>query len=348
MKRSIKSSVLAAKPKLVEDLGADQAANEEPVVEERAKAVATTGLKSRMGGGSGSAWKAGAQADTQTLLNEKRAETAENILSGKHVLQLQPNQIMDEIGSDRRKDWKSQQPFKSLSDSIEQNGQDTPIQVWPADPHWKPDELDPEDVGGVPFLLIVGRRRHAILSKLGRPIRAILADPSKRGGPDDLFEMLFMRFRENEERENLGAFERLLSVGEMFERYETANSEQKTTAVAFAKIIGVHESHVSRGKTVFKVRDEILHACKNVYELSHRELEKAVADLSGAPKPNISKAAKPKKLTVSRKLGSKKLSLTSQAGKISISSIELNLDKAGLEGLSDVVATYLQEQEPKK
>ncbi|MDF1670190.1 MAG: ParB N-terminal domain-containing protein [Roseovarius sp.] len=345
MKRTISSSVLKAKPQKDGEKVTLQSSEEVSAASPEATTEPTVGLKPRMGG-SGSAWKAGALSDTQVLLNEKRAKTVDDILHGRHELQLEPSQVQDEIGSDRRDDWLEQEAFQSLYDSIEQNGQDTPIQVWPVDPDWRPDPLEPESCGGVPFYLITGRRRHAIAAKLGRTVRAVLADPDKRGLSDDQFEMLFMRFRENEERENLGAFERLLSVGEMFERYATANPDEKTTAVAFAKLIGVHESHVSRGKAVYQVRDEILHACKNIYELSHREVEKVVSSLSTSIQKKSKKPAKAEKLTAIRKLGNRKLSVSSIGGKLTVNATGLNLDKQRLEGLSDVIAAYLQEQGP--
>jgi ParB family chromosome partitioning protein len=347
MKRSISSSVLRKKSaETAEALPKDVVSD--PVQEAiTAAPEPATGLKPRMGG-SGSAWKAGALSDTQVLLNEKRAQIVEHILQGKHELELDPTQIIDEIGTDRRDDWIDQDAFNSLLESIEKNGQDTPIQIWPVDPNWQPDPLDPENFTGVPFFLITGRRRHAIAQKLGRPVRAILASPEKRGVSDDQFEMLFMRFRENEERENLGAFERLLSVGQMFDRYETANPDKKVTAVGFASIIGVHESHVSRGKAVLKARDEILHACKNVYGLSHRELEKVVADLVKRPVKAAKGTTKTKKLTIIRKFGREKLSVSSQGGKLSISAAGIDLDKQSLEGLGDMIAAYLQEHGSKK
>lgn len=347
MKRSISSSVL--RKKLAESVEASPKEVLSEPVQETNTAVPepAMGLKPRMGG-SGSAWKAGALSDTQVLLNEKRAQIVEDILHGKHELELDPTQVKDEIGTDRRVDWIDQDAFSSLFESIEQNGQDTPILVWPVDPNWKPDPLDPEKIAGVPFFLITGRRRHAIAQKLARPVRAILASPEKRGASDDQFEMLFMRFRENEERENLGAFERLLSVGQMFDAYEVANPDKKVTAVGFANIIGVHESHVSRGKAVLKARHDILHACKNVYALSHRDLEKVVADLSKISVKTAKAKAKPQKLTITRKLGHEKLSVSSQGGKLSVSAAGIDLDKQGLEGLGDMIAAYLQEHGSKK
>jgi len=301
----------------------------------------TAGLKPRMGG-SGSAWKAGALNQTQEDLDERRTKIASDILHGRHELELHADQIKDDIGSDRRDDWMDQSAFKSLYDSIEKNGQDTPIQVWPADPKWTPDHLDPESIDGVPFLLITGRRRCAIAAMLGRPIRAILAAPGKRGQSDEQFEMLFMRFRENEERENLGAFERLLSIGEMFEQSQTTTPGSKVTAVSFAERIGVHESLVSRGKAIYKAREEILHMCKNVYELTFRQLEQEVSKLSEASSKKTAKSSKPKKILVTRKMGPRNLSVSSQGGKLSVSAAGQDLDKHALEELSEMIATFLE------
>ena len=342
MKRSISSSVLRKKPKT----DGDQILNE-PVAATSNPGTGldavdpTIGLKPRMGG-SGSAWKAGALGQTQEDLNERRAKIASDILHGRHEVELVANQIKDDIGSDRRDDWMDQAAFKSLFDSIEKNGQDTPIQVWPADPNWKPDPLDPENISGVSFFLITGRRRSAIAAKLGRPLRAILAAPDKRGQLDEQFEMLFMRFRENEERENLGAFERLLSIGEMFEQFQSVAPQMKVTAVSFADRIGVHESLVSRGKAIYKARDEILHACKNVYELTFRQLEQEVSKLSEAPSKKSIQPSKPKKILVTRKMGSRKLSVSSLGGKLSVSAGGLDLNKQTLEELSEVIASFLE------
>lgn len=341
MKRTISSAVLGKKANQSDEATSTPDKIGEEIETPEATVDPTSGFKPRMGG-SGSAWKAGAQADTQALLNEKRAQLADNILKGGHELQLSGDQITDEIGSDRRDDWKDQAVFQSLRQSIELNGQDTPIQVWPVDPNWKPDALEPENVAGVPFILITGRRRHAILSELGRPIRAILADPNKRNSKDVMFEMLFMRFRENEERENLSAFERLISIGEMFKRLKAGQGGDGITASAFAKQIGVSESHVSRGNTIFRQKSKILHACKNVYDLSHRDLEKLLSDLNDAPKRDAKKPKKPTKLVVSRTVSGKKLSVASTGGKLSISASGLKLDRKALEELGDVVANYLE------
>ncbi len=91
-----------------------------------------------------------------------------------------------------------------------------------------------------------------------------------------------------------------------------------------------------------------MHACKNVYALSHRELEKVVSDLAKGPARVAKSPAKPKKLTITRKFGREKLSVSSQGGKLSISAARTNLNKQSLEGLGDMIAAYLQEHGSKK
>lgn len=342
MKRTLSSSVLKKKgagpdeaaPVTVSDDGSSQ------ISVEGTKLVG--GIRPRLGG-SGSAWKAGALSDAEQILQAERNQIVERILSGRHELRIEPSQIVDVIGTDRREDWRDQETFEKLKESIAKNGQDTPVHVWPADPDWRPDGREPENVDGVTFHLIVGRRRHAILEVLGQPVRALLVPQSQRGSREEQFEMLFMRFRENEERENLSAFERLASIGELFERLQEATLDEQLSATEFARRVGVHNSAVSRGRAVFAARDEILHVCKNVYELSHRDLEKVLNDLSGkAPKPTKKKSPKPKKLTVQRKIGSRKLSVTGHGGRLSVAATGLALDEDILNGLGDVIAEYLE------
>ena len=314
---------------------------------EAVKPAPDAAAKSRIGG-AGSAWKAGAVEQNKAALSRARQKTVDDILNGQHEISLTSSMVTDRLGSDRRVDWKNQEAFQSLKNSIEANGQDTPIQVWPSDPNWKPDPLDPENVEGVQFDLITGRRRQAIAELLDIPLRAVLASPDKRGSKNEEFELLFMRFRENEERENLGPFERLLSIGEMFENLKASDASRNLTAVSFAERIGVHESIVSRGRAIFRGRTQILNKFKNAYDLSFPDLQKAVSSLSGDSKVRVKIPAKPKKVTVTRAVGPRELSMSSQGGKLSISAAGLDLDKQDLEGLGDVIAAYLQEHGSKK
>ncbi len=327
MKRTLSSSVLK---------GQGSASNYG-----EASSEPSTGVKSRLGG-AGGAWKAGDLSDAGSLLQAERIQVVERIMSGRQELRIDPLQIQDVIGTDRREDWRDQGAFQKLRDSIEKNGQDTPIHVWPADPDWRPDQREPENVEGVMFQLIVGRRRHAILEALERPVRALLVPQSQRGSQEERFEALFMRFRENEERENLSAFERLASIGEMFERLREASPDGKLTATDFAKRVGVHNSVVSRGRAVFASRDEILHACKNVFDLSHRDLEKALSDLSGNSKETKARKVVPAtKLTIERKFGRHLLKVTGQGHGFKAQVQGITLDQQVLDGIGDVVSEYL-------
>ena len=117
--------------------------------------------------GAGSAWKAGALAQSQAAVEQGRAQLVEDILNGRHELQISPEKVEDPLGSDRRDDWLAQEAFQTLLKSIQINGQDTPILVWPEDPNWKPDPLNPTDVADARFIMLTGRRRHAAAKCLG-------------------------------------------------------------------------------------------------------------------------------------------------------------------------------------
>jgi ParB family transcriptional regulator, chromosome partitioning protein len=298
----------------------------------------------RAASGAGSAWKSGALAQTQATLDQGRAQIVSDILAGRHELSILPKQVSDPLGSDRRPDWMEQDAFQALLNSIGSNGQDTPILVRPVDGKWSPDPLDPTNVESVQFVMLTGRRRHAVAEQLGIPLRAILVQTNNPEVDTDKFEMLFLRFRENEEREDLSAFERLLSIGEMFDALSSSSSGKKLTAVAFAERIGVHESIISRARAVFHSKDEILNAFKNVYELSFKDIQNALASLSAHSKAGPKPKTKPKKMTTVRKIGNHKLSVSSLNGKLSISAAGVKIDKKRLEGLGDLIADYLQKQ----
>lgn len=337
MKKGIKRS-LVRPPKAVTSTD---------VTSEKDHEDATPAAFKRATGGAGSAWKSGAVAQAQGDLEHAREQLAEDILAGTHVIDVDPEMLIDPIGSDRRDDWMDQSDFQSFVDSIKDNGQDMPVLVWPKDPDWRPDEINPGNLERVQFLLLAGRRRREAARKLGRKVRAVIAKQDGRTGAESTFNMLVLRFRENDEREDLSAFERLLSIGQMYEELSGVSSA-KVKAKDFADRIGVHESLVSRARAVFKAKTEFLNTFKNAYEMSFRELQDALASLSSEQKVATKSPAKAKKISVTRKVGARELSVSSLGGKLSVSAVGLNLDKASLEGLSDVIATYLEKQEPKK
>ena len=312
--------------------------------DKREDAVPSVALE-KASGGSGSAWKAGALAHTQDHLDRAREKLVDDILSGDQVLEIDPEMIHDPIGTDRRSDWMEQEGFVALVDSIKENGQDLPILVWPEDPDWRPDGLDPKNLESVQFLLLAGRRRREAARKLGQPVRAVVASQVGRGSLESTFNMLVLRFRENEQREDLSPFERLVSIGQMYEELSAA-SDSKVSAKVFATRIGVHESLVSRARAAFRSKDDILNAFKNVYDLSFRELQNLMAEQSGSSKKANKSSIRSKKLTVRRKAGRHKLSLETVDDKLAIRTSGVSLSKAQLAALGDLVADYLEQAGP--
>ncbi len=335
MKKGIRRSLV--KPRKV---AASQTDQEAAPNNSRSEAIPSS--FKRATGGAGSAWKAGAVAQAQGDLEKARAKLAKDMLSGRHIVEIDPSMLIDPIGSDRRDNWAEQEGFQSFVKSIRDNGQDVPVLVWPEDPDWKPDEIDPANLERVQFLLLAGRRRREAARKLGRPVRAVIAPQDDRNGAEATFNMLVMRFRENEEREDLSAFERLLSIGQMYDELcEAAGTKVK--AKDFADRIGVHESVVSRARAVLKTKDAFLNAFKNVYEMSFRELQEALATINNVQSTKA-KPVKPKKLTLQREVGSRKLSLSSQGSRLSVNAAGHNLDEADLEKIGDLLAEYFKQK----
>ena len=334
MARSLKRSLLKDYGKSSAESRKEDAYDDEPAPKSVPIAF------KRASTGAGSAWKAGALAETQAGLDEARKAMVSGILSGDQVLEIDPNMIVDPVGTDRRSDWMSQESFRNLVESIGANGQDLPILVWPEDRSWRPDILDPKNLECIQFLLLAGRRRCEAARQLGRPVRAVIASQEGRDGPDATFQILVLRFRENEKRDDLSAFERQISIGQMYEEL-SASSGAKLTAKVFADRIGVHESVVSRSRAVYKARDEILNAFKNVYDLSFNDFQKVLAQLSETSPRQSRNPPAPRKFKVVRKVGNRNLSVEANNGKLSIKASGLKFDKVRIEGLGDLVAEYL-------
>ena len=343
MKRAIPRSVL-------EQMKAKRADPEADAPEEGAAAgqvhASEGGSRESVPGGFGGAWKAGAMAQVEGDLTELRDGIVDAVLSGKRELSLDPVRIDDPLGSDRRPDWEDTEAFIALRDSIAANGQDVPVQVWPADPAWRPDPRDPLDAGTQRFHLLSGRRRRAACAALGLPVRAVIMPPPEGASEaENRFAMLFHRFRENEAREDLSPFERLLSIGEIYEVL-ARTEETPPTAVAFAARIGVHESIVSRARAVLRHRDTILNTFKTPYDLSFRALQDALVQIEGQGKktPVRKKKAKAKthKAEISR--GGRTLKAVMTDKTITIRLSHADADKADLEKALAEFAAALPER----
>ena len=296
----------------------------------------------RVARGAGGAWKAGAIAQVEGDLAQARAATVADILSGARELALDPAAIDDPLGSDRRPDWEATDSFLALKDSIERNGQDVPVQVWPADPAWRPDPRAPTDPGEARFHLLSGRRRRADCAALGRPVRAVIvAPPAGVSEAQSRFSMLFHRFRENEAREDLAPFERLVSIGEIYEALAAAE-EGAPTAVAFATRIGVHESIVSRARAVWRHRDTILAREARPYELTFKALQALLAEIEGrAPKPAPAPPGSARPVSVTLDHGGRTFRARISKDTLTIRADALDLDEKALETVLKKIASAL-------
>jgi len=289
--------------------------------------------------GTGGAWKAGAMAQVEGDLAEARRAVVEAILSGTRELSLDPGHIDDPLGSDRRPDWESVDSFAALKASIDRNGQDVPVQVWPANPAWRPDPRAPLDPGEARFHLLSGRRRRAACAALGLPVRAVIvAPPEGVSKAESRFAMLFHRFRENEASEDLSPFERLVSIGEIYEALASAEAKPPT-AVAFAARIGVHESIVSRARAVWRHRDAIRARTKTPYSLTFKALQTLLAEIEGrGEKP---KANPPRPVSATVEQGGHRLTAKADRGTITVKTDALDLDQATLEAVLKKIASAL-------
>lgn len=220
--------------------------------------------------GRGGAWRAGLHADTQHDLSELKAKQIQDIMQGRQTIILKPDQIVDLVGTDRRSDWQDQTEYHELRDSIEKYGQDVPIEVCPGDPDWQPSTTNPADVDGVQFELITGRRRRAVAEDLGIEVRAVVL-PRDQEASHHHWEVMLRRYRENNHRSNLSPFERMLSVGEMYDAW-TKTSEHGSIR-QFAGVIGIDATFVSRSNRLCKHEEKLRIDYPDPYKLGYREIE---------------------------------------------------------------------------
>lgn len=220
--------------------------------------------------GAGGAWRVGLKTDALNELDLERAKRIDAIMSGAQAIELDPNQIEDRVGSDRRDDWRDQEDFLALRDSIDKYGQDNPIEVWPIDVDWRPESDAASAFENVRFELVTGRRRRAVAEELGRSVRAVILPP-RQNTNDHHWQVLLRRYRENNHRANLTPLEKMTSVGEMYGVWR--KSQQQGSIRQFAGLIGVDPSFVSRSVRLFEQLDLLRQEFSNPYRLSYRELE---------------------------------------------------------------------------
>ena len=218
--------------------------------------------------GAGGFWGGSAINLLHKRLDTASTEIVDRIAQGLLVVELDPDQIEDDSGSDRQDDWRSDESLKSLIDDIKRRGQSQPIRVRPADPDWKPSAEDPLDFSGMRFIVQSGRRRLESCRKLGIDVRAIIRTDQSDALRMDLEE----RFLENTVRRDLSAFEELLSIGLIVRARE--DEEQK----AIAAELHVTPSDVSLGLACLEFFDIIVaeHDVTNLAKRDFRQIIPAI------------------------------------------------------------------------
>ncbi len=174
-------------------------------------------------------------------------KTTKDILEGRISLELDPDQIIDEVDTDRMIALGDEKEFESLVENIRLRGQRQPIRVRPVDPNWNPDPENPT-LTNDKFIVQSGRRRIAACKKLGVKVLALVSVKTelKDLTLDDLIE----RMTENTMRADLSPWERMLSIGEIMARSEKTQSD-------VADLLGVGRPTISQAQSCYKYRDQL-------------------------------------------------------------------------------------------
>ena len=248
--------------------------------------AATETRKTKLRGGPLAMAADGQVASMREEIDAARVSVDQRFQAGELLLRLSPDQVTDEIGSDRLLERGTDEQFNDLCASIEARGQNLPIRIRPATADWHPDAAGRAKPGDQ-FLVIAGRRRLLACKLLGIDVLAIVT--AVTGGIGDLIE----RFEENTNRADLTGFERYQSIGQI------ALALPDKSQQAIADLIRVNRADVSIGVSVYELRKELVEftggAVKDLPMVKIRPLVKQVKDwLQAGRKTETTKPAKSK------------------------------------------------------
>lgn len=212
----------------------------------------------------GGFWGGSAMNMLKARLQEAHESLVDGIMQGTVSLNLDPSQIIDEVGSDRVEEWQKDPSFEVLLKDIKRRGQKQAIRVRPSDPNWKPDETKPLETNAK-FVVQSGRRRLQVAKELGANVLAVVSTEDGDAALLDLEE----RFKENTMRKNLSGFEELVSIGLIAAGHKDLTQEQ------IAKDLGVAQGDVSLGLSCVEFFDEIV-AQVNIKETPKREFRSII------------------------------------------------------------------------
>ncbi|UWR24478.1 hypothetical protein [Sulfitobacter sp. S190] len=233
--------------------------------------------------GMGGMWGGTALNMLRQRLDDTRSTLTDGIMNGTVAVRLDPDQVLDPMGSDRQSGWQDDPEFLSLVDNIKRRGQTQAIRVRPADANWLPDGETPTEVSGQ-FIIQSGRRRLAACAQLDRPVIAVLSTVEGDAALADLEE----RFHENTMRKNLNGFEELLSIGLIAESLGFLSQQEIATRLS------VSQNDVSLGRACVELHDRIV-ADIDIANTPKRAYREIIPQLRGkAAPPKLTKSGKVK------------------------------------------------------
>ncbi|MCK0122380.1 ParB N-terminal domain-containing protein [Loktanella sp. F6476L] len=198
-------------------------------------------------GSMGGMWAGSAMNMLKQRIEDAHGSLYAGVMAGTVSLELDPAQIVDQVGSDRLSPWQEDEDFAALKANIKRRGQTQPIRVRPVDEDWTPDQANPLKTSDQ-FMIQSGRRRLEACRALGQPVLAIISTTQGDQGLADLEE----RFHENTMRRNLNGFEELISIGLL------ARSLGELTQAEIAARLGVGQGDVSLGLACLEYRQQIM------------------------------------------------------------------------------------------
>lgn len=198
--------------------------------------------------GMGGMWGGTALNMLKQRLVDTQQDITNGIMAGTLALELEPQQILDEVGSDRAGGWETDPEFQALVDNIKRRGQTQAIRVRPKRNGWQPNPDAPLVVDpGIAFVIQSGRRRLAACKALGQKVRAVISTDMGDRALADLEE----RFHENTMRKNLNGFEELLSVGVIADALGDLSQSEIATR------LNVSQNDVSLGRACVEMHAQI-------------------------------------------------------------------------------------------
>ncbi|SFQ17219.1 ParB/RepB/Spo0J family partition protein [Tranquillimonas alkanivorans] len=243
------------------------------------------------------------QAELSVAAAKKiRGRAKEDVLEGRAIIEIDPAQLFDLVGTDRvslSDSAAAQDPdVEDLKKSIGENGQQNPIIVRPKDPRWSPRSDDPTNVEGVEFELLAGRRRRLAVAQLNSnlepnqrlrlraQIAYIAPDASEA---ERRLHALKHRYVENEARKDLTPFQKAVSGGMLIAEYEATGTQAQDIEAA----LGITHPTRRLWRQVFDRQDDVRgHFAGR--EPSHAELKDFVEGRLGKPAAASAPVAKTK------------------------------------------------------